>query len=73
MSEESGMTTTVIVGTGEENEDVLHDVRSKLYFFFEKVCTIFFYSYARRRTFFLFFPDNYRTSTERKFEPTCGK
>lgn len=24
-------------GTGEENEDVLHDVRSKLYFFFEKV------------------------------------
>ena len=42
MSEESGMTTTVIVGTGEENEDVLHDVRSKLYFFFEKVCHIFF-------------------------------
>ena len=34
---ESEMTTTVIVGTGEENEDVLHDVRSKLYFFFEKV------------------------------------
>ena len=40
------MTTTVIVGTGEENEDVLHDVRSKLYFFFEKVRLTFFFRYS---------------------------
>ena len=46
MSEESGMTTTVIVGTGEENEDVLHDVRSKLYFFFEKVRLTFSFQYS---------------------------
>ena len=39
------MTTTVIVDTGEENEDVLHDVRSKLYFFFEKVRLTGFFSF----------------------------
>jgi hypothetical protein len=37
MSDDKEKTNVVIVGTGEENEDVVHEARSKLFFFFEKV------------------------------------